>query len=93
MTCLFCNDTGDIGHGYLDCIHCDAASVHAIPGAHERMKNMAPQMRALLAEYLDPVLPDGFRTDAEWKVDFDARVRSVLRRIAPTALPLTARAA
>lgn len=29
MNCSHCKDTGDSGSGYLDCIHCDAASTIA----------------------------------------------------------------
>lgn len=84
MSCTACSDTGDQhGRGYLDCAHCDAAGILAIPGSRERMTAAAPIMRALLAEYLEPVLPAGM-SHREWKADFDCRVRIVLLRIAGT---------
>lgn len=29
MNCVKCNDTGDTGQGYLDCVHCEVASERA----------------------------------------------------------------
>jgi len=66
---------------------------HNLRTENAALRNSVAELSGLLAEYLDPVLPDGIRSDAEWKVDFSARVRCALRQIAPAALPLTARAA
>lgn len=59
----------------------------------DRLHAEAPTLHALLIEYLDPVLPPGFKSDLEWKRDFDTRVRCALLRIAGPEKLTKARAA
>lgn len=37
MTCKVCNDTGDMGSGYLDCYHCPAAELKMLDKRFEEV--------------------------------------------------------
>ena len=81
---LFSQDGRCIGMAYgwtgdshkVQCEASEEAKANAV------LWSSAPALVDLLVEYLDPVLPSGFQSEREWKIDFDTRVRCALLRLA-----------